>query len=105
MCVKHLIILPHPSTLRKWISTVDSSARFTKEAFKILSIFKAENKMLVCGLIYDEMSPCRLGGMTIPTRAPNKVMKSAENAGEKCYMHQLSVQNVMRYITKGVFNY
>jgi hypothetical protein len=43
--------------------------------------------------------------MTIPTRASNKVMKSAENAGEKCYMHQLSVQNVMRYITKGVFKY
>jgi hypothetical protein len=39
--------------------------------------------------------------MTIPTRAPSKVMKSAENAGEKCYMRQLSVQNVMRYTTKG----
>jgi hypothetical protein len=52
--------LPHPSTLRKWVSTVDGSAGFTKEAFEILNAkggeFKAQNKVLVCGLIYDEMS-------------------------------------------------
>lgn len=39
--------LPHPFTLRKWVSTIDGSAGFAKEVFQILNAkggeFKAQN--------------------------------------------------------------
>lgn len=52
-------VLPHPSTLRKWYSTIDGSPGFTSEALNAIKIkseeMLAKGKQLICGLIMDEM--------------------------------------------------
>ena len=50
--------LPHPRTLLKWLSFVDSRPGFSKESFCILSRkFALNNEVRVpCTLIFDEMS-------------------------------------------------
>jgi len=52
--------LPHPSTLRKWYSSVDGSPGFTSESLNAVKSkvkeMQLNNKKLFCGLIMDEMS-------------------------------------------------
>jgi len=52
-------VLPHPSTLWKWYSTIDGSPGFTSEALNAIKIkseeMLAKGKQIVCGLIMDEM--------------------------------------------------
>jgi len=52
--------LPHPSTIRKWYSTIDGSPGITQESLNAIAIkvteMKQKNLNLVCGLIMDEMS-------------------------------------------------
>lgn len=52
--------LPHPSTLRKWYSSVDGSPGFTSESLNAVKSkvkeIQLKNKTLFYGLIMDEMS-------------------------------------------------
>ncbi|KAJ3641435.1 hypothetical protein Zmor_027942 [Zophobas morio] len=52
--------LPHPKTLEKWYRAVDGSPGYTRETLRAVEIkvkeMRKENKLLVCGLIMDEMS-------------------------------------------------
>lgn len=52
--------LPHPSTIRKWYSTIDGSPGFSVECLNAVKLKVEEmgekNKKLFCGLIMDEMS-------------------------------------------------
>jgi len=51
--------LPHPSTLRKWYSSVDAKPGFTLESLKAVEIkvkeMKSKGKKLICALMMDEM--------------------------------------------------
>lgn len=52
--------LPHPRTLRKWMTTVDGTPGFSKESLKVLKIkakeYRDKNQTLVCALMMDEMA-------------------------------------------------
>lgn len=52
--------LPHPSTIRKWYSVIDSQPGITAESLNTIKLkvleMKTKNSDLVCGLIMDEMS-------------------------------------------------
>lgn len=52
--------LPHPSTLRKWLTSVDGAPGFTGESLNAIRYkvgdLKLRNMQLVLGLIVDEMS-------------------------------------------------
>lgn len=52
--------LPHPSTIRKWLSSVDGSPGYTAESLKAIKLKVAElrekNQELICGLIMDEIA-------------------------------------------------
>lgn len=49
--------LPHPSTIRKWYSTIDGSPGITQESLNAIAVkvieMKQKNLNLVCGLIMD----------------------------------------------------
>jgi hypothetical protein len=51
--------LPHPSTLRKWLATVDGSPGYTAESLSAIKMqvdkMRQNEKDLICGLIMDEM--------------------------------------------------
>lgn len=52
--------LPHPSTIRKWYSTIDGTPGITQESLNAIVMkvteMKQKNLNLVCGLIIDKMS-------------------------------------------------
>lgn len=52
-------VLPHPSTIRKWYSSIDGSPGFTTEALNSIKIkcqeMSENGKLLICGLIMDEI--------------------------------------------------
>lgn len=52
--------IPAPRTLRSWYSSIDGSPGFTESAFDALEQkakeLKADDGVLICGLIFDEMS-------------------------------------------------
>ena len=49
-------VLPAPSTIRKWYSTVDGSPGFSDECFKAIALFSKEAGYLPVSLVADEMS-------------------------------------------------
>jgi len=79
--------LPHPSTIKKWYSTVDGAPGFTEESFKVVRSKVTEkaqkNKKLVCGIIVDEMSirdDLHFNGKRLQGYI-NFGLKTTENAG------------------------
>lgn len=52
--------LPHPSTIRKWYSSIDGAPGFTSTALSALCIKVSEasekNERVFCALVVDEMS-------------------------------------------------
>lgn len=51
--------LPHPSTIRKWYSSVDGTPGVTKESLRAITLkveeLKTLGKQLIGGLVMDEM--------------------------------------------------
>ncbi|KAE9528771.1 hypothetical protein AGLY_012346 [Aphis glycines] len=84
--------LPHPSTLRKWYSSVDAKPGFTSESLKAVEIkvkeMKSKGKKLICALMMDKMHI-----------KENVVFKEKANLVNACLDHLCDSEVIVKTLT------